>query len=255
MRWARYELNGKAHLGIVEEDRIFEVRGGLFDAPDRTGQVHRVGDVRWLPPVIPPTFYAAGMNYMTHCRKHPEVPVPQQADPGYRAVNALIGHEENIVIPRESAGKLQFEGELVVVIGKKAKRLTEANAMSCVFGYSIGNDVSERAWQRTDRTLWRAKDSDTFHPMGPWIETDVDLDAMVTRVRLNGVEVSNFRTNDMIFNVPQFLVSMTRFKTLYPGDMLWMGTDEPTLDMVAGDVCEVDLSGIGVLRNRLVAEA
>ncbi len=255
MRWVRYELAGNTHLGILEGDKIFEVRGSLFQAPERTGQSHKLGDVHLLPTVIPPTFYAAGMNYMTHCRKHPEVPVPAQADIGYRAVNALTGHGDPIVVPKASSGKLQFEGELVVVIGRTAKHLSEKEAMSCVFGYTIGNDVSERTWQRSDRTFWRSKNADTFKPMGPWIETDVDLDAMVTKIRLNGTEVSNFRTNEMIFNIPTFIASMTRFLTLYPGDVIWMGTDEPTLDMVPGDTVDVELTGIGVLSNPVTGEA
>ena len=90
-----------------------------------------------------------------------------------------------MVIPPD-ASKVQYEGELVVVIGKRAKHLSEAEALSCVLGYTIGNDVSERIWQKSDRTLWRAKNTDTFKPMGPWIETDVDLDALETSVRVNG---------------------------------------------------------------------
>jgi 2-keto-4-pentenoate hydratase/2-oxohepta-3-ene-1,7-dioic acid hydratase in catechol pathway len=123
-----------------------------------------------------------------------------------------------------------------------------------VLGYTIGNDVSERTWQRNDRTFWRAKNSDTFKPMGPWIETDVDLDALVTIVRLNGREVSRFRTNEMIFGVAEYISTMSRCLTLYPGDVVWMGTDDPTLDMVAGDVVEIEIDGIGTLRNPVVAE-
>ncbi|MBA1707711.1 fumarylacetoacetate hydrolase family protein, partial [Escherichia coli] len=90
----------------------------------------------------------------------------------------LIAHDDDVVIPASATEKIHYEGELVVVIGKTAKHLTEANAMDCVFGYTIGNDVSERSWQKADRGLWRAKNADTFKPMGPWIETDVDLDRM-----------------------------------------------------------------------------
>ena len=115
-----------------------------------------------------------------------------------------------MIIPADATGKIHYEGELVVVIGKKAKHLSEKDAMSCVFGYTIGNDVSERTWQKMDRGLWRAKNADTFKPMGPWIETDVDLDAMETTVRLNGKESNHFKTNDMVFNIPQFIAAMTQ---------------------------------------------
>ena len=157
-------------------------------------------------PVIPRTFYAAGINYAAHIREMAEKrgvkPVfPEKADIGYRANNALIAHDEDVVIPTDATEKINYEGELVVVIGKQAKHLTEADAMSCVFGYTIGNDVSERTWQRGDRTFWRGKNTDTFKPMGPWIDTDVDLDAMETIVRVNGKEDLRFKTNDMIFDI------------------------------------------------------
>ena len=126
---------------------------------------------------------------------------PEKADIGYRANNALIAHGEDVVIPADATEKINYEGELVVVIGKQVKHLTKADAMSCVFGYTIGNDVSERTWQRGDRTFWRGKNTDTFKPMGPWIDTDVDLDAMQTIVRVNGKEDLRFKTNDMIFGI------------------------------------------------------
>ena len=141
-----------------------------------------------------------------------------------------------------------------MVIGRKARHLSQADALSCIFGYTIGNDVSERTWQKSDRTFWRSKNSDTFKPMGPWIETDVDLDSLVTTVKLNGAEVSRFKTNDMIFGIAEYISVMTRNLTLYPGDVIWMGTDDPTLDMVAGDTVEIGIEGLGELRNPVVAE-
>ena len=257
MRWVRYEHRGSCHFGVVEGDAIAEVDAMPFDHPARTGEVVALAAVRLLPPVIPPTFYAAGINYRQHVRNAAArgLPVeePKQADIGYRAVNALIGADTPIVVPADSSGKVQFEGELAVVIGRRAKHLSEADALSCVFGYTVGNDVSERRWQKSDRTLWRAKNADTFKPMGPWIETDVELDALVTTVRLNGKEVSRFRTNDMIFGIAEYISVITRYVTLDRGDVIWMGTDDPTLDMTAGDTVEITIDGIGTLRNPVVA--
>ncbi len=178
--------------------------------------------------------------------------LPKQPDVGYRAVNALVAHEEPVVIPAD-AKQIQYEGELAVVIGKRAKHLSEAEALSCVLGYTIGNDVSERTWQKSDRTLWRAKSTDTFKPMGPWIETDVDLDALETLVRVNGAETTRFRTNAMLFGVATYISTISRYVTLYPGDMIWMGTDGTSPDLKAGDVVEVEITGIGTLRNAFVA--
>ena len=180
--------------------------------------------------------------------------MPDRPEIGYRAQNALIAHDENVVIPASATEKIHYEGELVVVIGKKAKHLNDADAMACVFGYTIGNDVSERSWQKADRGLWRAKNADTFKPMGPWIETDVDLDNMETIVRVNGKESNRFRTNDMIFGIKPFIVELTKYFTLWPGDVIWMGTDGASPDLKAGDVVEIEITGIGTLRNRFVKE-
>jgi 2-keto-4-pentenoate hydratase/2-oxohepta-3-ene-1,7-dioic acid hydratase in catechol pathway len=260
MRFAKFTTGGKTSWGIVEGDRIVEIAGEPFGEWQRTPQRHALADVKIELPLVPRTFYCAGLNYVKHLKEaaslRGEVPnVPDRAEIGYRAQNALIAHDEDVVIPKNATGKIHYEGELVVVIGRKAKHLSEADAMGCVFGYTIGNDVSERTWQRADRGLWRAKNTDTFKPMGPWIETQVDLDAMETTVRLNGQPSNHFRTNDMVFGVPQFIAEMTKYLTLWPGDVIWMGTDGASPDLKAGDVVEIELTGIGTLRNRFVAEA
>jgi 2-keto-4-pentenoate hydratase/2-oxohepta-3-ene-1,7-dioic acid hydratase in catechol pathway len=252
MRWVRYNAAGETSFGILTGDEIEQVAGSPFGEHKKTGKRVALAAAKLAPPVIPVTFYAAGLNYRAHITD--ESRIPKRPDIGYRANNALIGADEAIVIPAGSCGRVQYEGELVAVVGKQAKHLTAANALDCIFGYTIGNDVSERVWQRGDRTLWRAKNSDTFKPMGPWIETEVDVDAMWTEVRLNGTRRSHFKTNSMIFDLPTYLVEMTRVMTLYPGDVIWLGTDGATPDMQDGDVCEIEITGIGVLRNPVVLE-
>ncbi len=259
MRWIRFTAGGRTAYGVVEGDRIAEVEGGLFDGPPaRVGRMHVLSEVKIEIPLLPRTFYAAGLNYTEHvthaARMLGEAPnIPQRPDMGYRAVNALIAHGEPVVIPRD-ATKVQYEAELAVVIGRRAKHLSEADALSCVFGYTIGNDVSERGWQKSDRTFWRSKNTDTFKPMGPWIETDADLEAMETVVRLNGTEALRFRTNDMLFGIARYISTMTRYLTLHPGDVIWMGTDGASPDLVPGDAVEIDITGIGTLRNPFVLE-
>ena len=259
MRWARYQTDAGVSFGIVSGDQIQEVDGSPFGDYSKTGNRHPLADARLLIPFEPKTFYAAGVNYEEHVREAAallgrEPDIPQKPDIGYRANNALIAHNQPIIKPADSTDRLQYEGELVAVIGKRAKNLSEEDALSCVLGYTIGNDVSERTWQASDRTLWRAKNSDTFKPMGPWIETDVDLNALRTRVRLNGEIVSDFPTNNMVFGVATYISAMTRYLTLHPGDMIWMGTDGATQNMKPGDICEVEISGIGTLTNPIVAE-
>lgn len=259
MRFLRFTVAGTTSLGLVEGDRVAEISGDMFGQWSKTGKVFPLTDVKVELPVWPRTFYCAGMNYVKHLTEaanaRGEVPdIPQRPEIGYRAHNALIAHDEDVVIPSIATEKIHYEGELVVVIGRKAKNLSESNAMACVFGYTIGNDVSERTWQRADRGLWRSKNADTFKPMGPWIETQADLEAMQTTVRLNGEVRTQFRTNDMLFGIAPFIAEMTKYFTLWPGDVIWMGTDGQSPNIRTGDVVEIEISGVGTLRNRFVAE-
>jgi 2-keto-4-pentenoate hydratase/2-oxohepta-3-ene-1,7-dioic acid hydratase in catechol pathway len=230
------------------------VAGSPFESYSRTSTTLPLSAVTLLVPVIPPTFYAAGVNYREHVtemahRRGVKPEFPPNADVGYRANNALIATDETIVIPKDATELVQYEGELVVVIGKRCKKVTEGEALDYVFGYTLGNDVSERTWQRGDRTFWRGKNTDTFKPMGPWIVTGLDPDDIRVTIRLNGKEMFSYAVKDAIFSVRQFISRMSQYLTLYPGDVLWMGTDGATENMKDGDVVEVEGTGLGVLRN------
>jgi len=259
MRWIRYQYGGATSYGIVEGDQVEGVSGNPFDGHRATGNRLPLSAVKIGVPFVPRTFYAAGINYEEHVREAAallgnEPNLPTRADVGYRANNALIAHGEPIIIPADATERVQYEGELVVVIGKQAKHLSEDAAFSCILGYTIGNDVSERTWQANDRTLWRAKNTDTFKPMGPWIETEANPKDMQTTVRLNGELASQFATNSMIFGIAHYIAEMTKYLTLYPGDMIWMGTDGATQNMKAGDTVDVEITGIGTLSNPLIGE-
>jgi 2-keto-4-pentenoate hydratase/2-oxohepta-3-ene-1,7-dioic acid hydratase in catechol pathway len=259
MKWCRFQSGSTVAYGVIDGSGVTEVAGSPFEAHTLTATTHLLSAVKLLVPVIPPTFYAAGVNYREHVtemarRRGVQPEFPPQADVGYRANNALIATDEPIVIPKDAGELVQYEGELVVVIGKRCKRISEAEALDYVFGYTIGNDVSERTWQRNDRTFWRGKNTDTFKPMGPWIVTGLDPDDLRVTIRLNGKEMFTYAVKDAIFSVRQFLSRMSQYLTLYPGDVLWMGTDGATENMKDGDVCEIEVPGIGVLRNPVVRE-
>ena len=150
---------------------------------------------------------------------------------------------------------MEYEGELVAVVGTRAKHLAEAEALACIAGYTLGNDVSERAWQRGDRTLWRGKNIDTFKPMGPVMVPGIDPMAQKIEVRINGRTVSEYQTGGMIFSLSHYISRMTRYVTLYPGDVIWMGCDGPTIPALQdGDLVEVVNDAIGVLANRVVRD-
>jgi len=259
MRWLRYEADGREHYGIIEGNEVVDVTGDPFAGYEMTRIKRKLNNVKFLVPVVPKTFYAAGLNYAEHvtemAKKRGEEPqLPPNADIGYRANNALIAHGENIVIPKDAGELVQYEAELVAVIGTKCKHLSERDALSAVLGWTIGNDMSERTWQRNDRTLWRAKNTDTFKPMGPWIETDFDLDKAETIVRVNDEVTDRFHTNNMLHGVAKFISRMSQYLTLYPGDVVWMGTDGWPRNLKHGDMCEIEITGIGILRNPVVRE-
>ncbi|HCG90951.1 MAG TPA: 2-keto-4-pentenoate hydratase [Dehalococcoidia bacterium] len=254
MKWCRFNKNGEDNFGIIENEKVVKIIGDPFSEFKKTSEEYNLDDVKLLPPVIPPTFYAAGINYPEHvtwaAQMRGEEPVlPARADIGYRAVNALTGQGDPINVPSDATEQLQYEGELVVVIGKICRNVTEKEALDYVFGYTIGNDVSERTWQRNDRTMWRAKNSDSFKPMGPWIVTDLEPDDFHVIVRVNDKIVGEYDVKTAIFSVRHYISEMSKYLTLYPGDIIWMGTDGATENMKDKDVVEVEINDIGILRN------
>ncbi|MCX4993024.1 MULTISPECIES: fumarylacetoacetate hydrolase family protein [unclassified Streptomyces] len=256
MRYTRVSVGGRAVWGRVGERDVELLSGSPLDAtrrephgergPTVIGAVPR-GEAVWLPVVVPPVFYAVGMNYPRHIQ-HAGAEAPTRPEVGYRANNALTGHGSPIVKPAGVTGRFEAEPELVAVIGRTLRHATYEEAREGVFGWTIGNDVSARAWQHQDRTFWRSKNSDTFKPMGPWIETDVDALAQTTTLRVNGEVRAAFRTGDMVFDPFDHIVEITRHITMRPGDVLWMGA-ESTCQIEPGDTVDVEISGIGVLSN------
>ena len=258
-KWCRFRLGDRTAYGIVEGEDVAEVSGSPFESYSTTSSRYPLASVKLLPPVIPANFWAAGPNHRGHiegmaARRGQEPSYPTSPSPNQRAVNALIGHEDNIVVPKDSSGAVQPEGQLAVVIGKQAKHVSKEDALGYVFGYTIGNDVSQRVWQQTDRTLWRCKNADTFKPLGPWIVTDLDPTKFRIIVRHNGEVWEDFSSSEQIWDVATWIHELTRYMTLYPGDLIWMGTQGADGDMVPGDTIEVEISGIGTLRNYVVAE-
>jgi 2-keto-4-pentenoate hydratase/2-oxohepta-3-ene-1,7-dioic acid hydratase in catechol pathway len=260
MIWCRFQREGRAFYGIVESDTVVAVEGDPFTAHKMTGQIAPLADVKLLVPVIPPTFYAIGSNYHDHVVGRARVKGTQpkfydRPRVGYRANSALIGTNEDIVKPKAAGPDFEYEGELVAVIGKTMRRVSADEATAGIFGWTIGNDVTERTWQRDDPTNLRGKNADTFKPMGTWIATGIEPRDMTTNVRLNGATVHSFPTGNMLFSAGEVISDISRTNTLSPGDVVWLGTDEVPRSLNPGDTIEIEITGIGALRNRVVAEA
>jgi 2-keto-4-pentenoate hydratase/2-oxohepta-3-ene-1,7-dioic acid hydratase in catechol pathway len=245
--------------GHIEGDEIVLVDGPPWDSPGESGELLALHDAALLSPTLPSTFFCVGMNYVRHIehaieRGHPTAAMPTRPEVGYRANSALIGQDDEIVWPADYDGPLEAEPELVAVIGRNVRRCSRDEAHEAIFGWTIGNDVSARAWQSSDRTFWRSKCADTFKPMGPWISSDFDLDSAETTTLIDGEIVSSFATAGMVFDPFDYVAEISRYCTLAPGDVLWMGADD-SVAMRVGNTIEISISGIGTLRNRVAAEA
>lgn len=258
MKWCRFEHAAQVSVGVVRDERVCRVQGSPFGDYTFTEESFDFKDIKWLPPVMPQNFYSAGVNYKAHILQAQSLGStmakwPDKAEIGYRAQSALVGHGQNIIKPSDYVGRFETEPELVAVIGKTLRYCSREEALAGIFGWTIGNDVSARAWQYADRTLWRSKNSDTFCPMGPWIVTGIDPMQSTTRVVKNGELVAQFATGDMLFDAADYIVAAARYITFHPGDVLWLGSDG-NVGMDTGDIIEISIDGIGTLRNQVVLE-
>ena len=249
-RYVRYTTPGAAPAyGLLEGETIRELSGTLFDSPRPTGKTLRRADVTLLAPATPSKVIAVGLNYKSHLGETPAAKYPGLFA---KMPTSIIGPEASIVIP-PGANNVHFEGELVVVIGRRAKNVSVADAPQYIFGVTAGNDISERDWQRDDLQWFRAKAADTFGPLGPVIVRGASYGDLLLQTRVNGAVVQSQRTKDLIFDVPTIVSYISQFMTLEPGDVIYTGTPGSTKAMKPGDVVEVEIEGVGVLRNRVVA--
>lgn len=255
MRIARFTTGDDPMFGLVDGagEKIAEITGDpLYTKIELTGTVHQVEDVRLLAPVIPRSkIIGIGRNYADHAKEMGnEVP----AEPLMFLIpnTAVIGPGDPVVMP-EISERVDYEGELAVVIGRMCKDVSPEEAKKVVFGYTISNDVTARDLQKSDGQWSRAKGFDTFCPLGPWIETDLDPAASRVTTRLDGEVVQDGPTSDMIFGVAELISHASRAFTLLPGDVILTGTPEGVGPVKAGQRVEVEVPEIGVLANTYVA--
>ncbi len=266
MKYLRVVSNGtpaEGSYGVLRGAEVSLLSGSpLQQGAEETGERFDIKEVlRFLPPVDPPNIIAIGLNYAMHAR---ETNMEQPAEPVVflKATTALTGHMAPVVLPAEHPGEVDYEAELVVAIGKKAKNVPEDRALEYVLGYTCGNDVSARDCQLSlDRQWARGKSFDTFAPVGPVIETELDPSNLNIAARVNGRTLQESTTADLIYNVPMLLSYLSRQMTLLPGTVIMTGTPpgvgygrDPQVFLKAGDVVEVEIEGIGILRNTIVGE-
>jgi 2-keto-4-pentenoate hydratase/2-oxohepta-3-ene-1,7-dioic acid hydratase in catechol pathway len=250
MKFARYEVHGETAYGVVEGGAVRQLTASPFDEHEVTDHAHALSEVRLVAPCTPSKIYFMGGNYSDHLGGAEPPAFPQVY---IKTPNSIIGPGETIVVPGR-AGSVQEEAELVAVIGKPCRNVSEADALDYVLGYTCGNDVSARDWQRSDPTFWRAKASDTFSPIGPYIVTGLDPSKLTLRARVNGEQVQECKTSDLIFDTAACISYISQSVTLEPGDIIYTGTGGTQVDLKQGDVVEIEIEEIGVLTNPVVVE-
>ena len=288
-KYVRFQAGDTIAYGIVEGKRVRQLAGDLFGDFRKTDRTFALDEIKLLVPTRPTQIFAMAGNYRSHLggdgsttttittvttvtsnaktktpttsssttsetRKSGEIPpklkIPQ---PFFKSPSCLLPHGGKIVIPQD-AEVVHYEAEMVIVIGKKAKNVPKNKALDYVFGVTCGNDVSARVWQRGDVQWWRAKGSDTFGPCGPFIASGLNYDDLLMQLRLNGKVRQKERTSYMIHDVSSTVSFISKHVTLHPGDLIYTGTTGKTDEIKPGDVVEVELEGVGVLRNSVVAE-
>jgi 2-keto-4-pentenoate hydratase/2-oxohepta-3-ene-1,7-dioic acid hydratase in catechol pathway len=245
-RYVRYMAKGKPCYGILDGDTVHELKGNFLTDVTPTGTTLPLAEVRLLTPCEPSKIIAVGRNYKSHLGGDRVA----LTDPGVflKLPSCLIATGETIVIP-PGATDVHHEAEVVVVIGKTASKVSEEDAARYIFGITAGNDVSERNWQKNDLQWFRAKASDTFGPLGPAIVPGLDYNNLLVQCRINGETVQSQRTCDMLFPIDRIVSYISTYLTLFPGDIIYTGTPGKTRPMSPGDIVEVEIEGVGILKN------
>jgi len=246
-RFVRYEQAGSVSWGELVGETVYRLSGAPYAGGSRTGASVAVSNVNLKAPVDPTQIFMTAFNFRSHITGEPaEYPGIFLVPP-----SSIIGSGENIVRPADSRN-LHYEAEAVAVIGSEANNVSLEDAASYIFGVSAGNDVSERAWQAGDIQWSRAKGSRTFNAVGPHLVTGLDPANLAIEGRHNGQRVQGENTSDLIFSLAYMVHYISKYFTLYPGDLVWTGTMGSTRAMNPGDTYEVEIPGIGILRNTVV---
>jgi 2-keto-4-pentenoate hydratase/2-oxohepta-3-ene-1,7-dioic acid hydratase in catechol pathway len=246
-KYVRYSGDGKISYGILEDQTVHELHGDIFSGAELTGKTLQLSDVKLLAPCTPSKVIAVGRNYASHIADR-KIEPPKEPGLFWKPSSCIVGTGESIFLP-EGATNVHYEAEMVIVVGKEGKSIAQSEAAKYIFGVTAGNDVSERDWQKNDLQWFRAKGCDTFGGLGPCIVQGLKYNDLLVESRLNGELRQSQRTADLIFPVDFIVSYVSRFVTLAPGDVIYTGTPGNTRAMSPGDVVEIEIEGIGVLRN------
>ena len=249
MRLLRFRHGDRIATGVADthDDTVRVLAGTFFEDPLPTGEELPLDGLHLLAPVLPSKLVCVGKNYAAHAAEWGQT-VPEEPLLFLKPSTAVLGPNDPITLLPISR-RIDYEGELVVVIGRLAKDIKAEDAYRVILGYTCGNDVTLRTLQKSDDQWARAKGFDGSAPIGPWIETDIDPNDVLVETRLNGEVRQHASSIDMVYGVATLIEYITSFMTLLPGDMIMTGTPEGVGKLVTGDVVEVEVEGIGTLAN------
>ena len=253
MQIVRYQKeNAPVRYGWLLDEKIGDIEGNIFDEFRRLDTSIPLSEVKLLAPAEPSKIICVGRNYAAHAKEH-NAEVPELPLIFFKPPSSVNHPEEEIILPPQSQ-QVEHEAELVVVIGKRGRNIIPEDAQEYILGYTIGNDVTARDLQKADRLWTRGKGFDTFAPFGPWIDTEFDPSDAVITCRVNGKMRQMASTRDMVFSVGTIIAFISSVMTLEPGDLIFTGTPSGVGILADGDVVEVDIEGLGVLKNTVKEE-
>lgn len=250
MRICRVSVDDELFFGVIEKEAVALLNGHPFGAVSPEGRVLPLADVRLVAPVLPSKIIAVGRNYAEHAKELGH-DVPAAPMVFLKPNTSVVGPGEPIALPWQSEN-VEHEAELAVVIGRLCSDVPEDRVADVVLGYTCANDVTARDLQRTDGQWGRAKGFDTFCPLGPWIETDVDLDDAEIACHVDGELRQRGTLGDMVRGVPELVAWISSVMTLLPGDVILTGTPAGVGPLRAGDEVSVTIDGIGTLTNPVI---
>ena len=249
MKIARFQVENEIFYGQVRDNRLYVLDGDVFNEFNVTDKSYDIAEVRLLTPVMPGKVICVGLNYLSHIGEfHKNPQAPDEPIIFMVSPTAVIGPDEPIVLAFPEHEN-HHEAELTIIIGKEGRDIPLEKAAGYILGYTCGNDVSDRNLQKKDRQWTRAKTFHTYKPLGPYIVTDLDPNNCSVQCRVNGELRQNGHTRDIIRNAHSLVSFISQIMTLYPGDVILTGTPEGVGPLVSGDICEIEIEGIGVLRN------
>lgn len=261
MKIARYLYKNEITYGVVKNNKIKKINGNIFSDFQIENEIVNKEKVDFLSPVIPPNIIAIGLNYQKHAKESGSK-LPKKPLIFLKATTSLTGPNKEIILPKMAPNEVDFEAELAVIIGEKTKDIEPEQALDYVLGYTCANDVSARDCQKKLDKQWaRGKSFDTFCPLGPVIETELNPQDLKIESILNGELMQSSNTSDMIFSVKEIVSYLSKNMTLLPGTVILTGTPEGVgfarqdpVFLKEGDKIEIKIESIGSLKNEVVKE-